>query len=468
MKGKMFKIFLGFLAYILIFSSIPYIRQKNISEDYRGNFNIKKFYESDGSIAYADIIRDNNESLDEKIRAIDKAKKKIRLGNYRFLMDDSGKLIMSSLIKAAQRGVDIEIILDGNTLLMNAGKNDYYLDLDSYPNVDVKIYNPINIIKAWSINGRMHDKYMIVDDEIAFVGGRNLADRFLTNTGNYTYDWDGLIYYKKRADSDAINSLNSYFDDINTKAHRNKDIKDALIFSSNRRKDKIISELEDIYDKDKATNPNRYKSRIYEDDLIKVGKVSLISNPVNVYSKEPLAFFEISELMKNAKSDVTIHTPYFIGNKIMYDKLGQISKTTPTTLFTNSPKSGANTAGRGEYLLFQRKLRSMGLALLENERPMSYHGKAFAIDDNIAAIGSFNWDMRSTYIDTELMLVIEGKEINEKLREDFAYYEKDASRVLEDGQRFRPSGKDPSKLNMISKLIALLFTILTYPLRFLY
>lgn len=51
---------------------------------------------------------------------------------------------------------------------------------------------------------------------------------------------------------------------------------------------------------------------------------------------------------------------------------------------------------------------------MENEKDFSYHGKAFTIDDNLSAVGSFNWDMRSTYIDTELMLVIEGEEFSKK------------------------------------------------------
>ena len=152
----------------------------------------------------------------------------------------------------------------------------------------------------------------------------------------------------------------------------------------------------------------------------------------------------------------------------MYEQIDQISKNAPTTLFTNSPKSGANTAGRGEYLLFQKKLRSMDLTLLENERPHSYHGKAFAVDDNISAIGSFNWDMRSAYVDTEIMLVINGEDFSREVKNEFNYYEKDASILLENGDRTNLAGKKIKKANFIKKLIAVLFVILFYPFRFLF
>ena len=42
------------------------------------------------------------------------------------------------------------------------------------------------------------------------------------------------------------------------------------------------------------------------------------------------------------------------------------------------------------------------------------------IDDDIAVVGSYNFDCRSTYVDTETMLVVQGKEITKQLEEDFS------------------------------------------------
>ena len=49
---------------------------------------------------------------------------------------------------------------------------------------------------------------------------------------------------------------------------------------------------------------------------------------------------------------------------------------------------------------------------MEYDAGVSYHGKCFTIGDRLTGIGSFNWDMRSAYIDTELMLVIDSKSLN--------------------------------------------------------
>ncbi len=468
MKGRIMKIFIGLIVYILVFSSLPYIRQKGVSQKYKKNFNIDKFYNKDGSLAYAKLIRNNDQARIEKIRAIDNAKDKIRIGNYRLVVDDNCKTYMASLLEAAKRGVDIEIILDGNTLFTNVGKNNYFLALESFPNVHIKIYNPMNLLKPWSLMGRMHDKYMIVDDNKAFLGGRNIEDRFFKTEGKFTYDWDVLVYYKKRSEKDGLSQLENYFNNIYLNGQRNKDIKDAAIFANNKKNSPIISELESIYKEDKKSNPDTYSPINYERKLTKVGKVSLISNPVNVYSKEPVVFYEITKLMKNASDSVSIHTPYVIANNFIFKNLEEIASIAPTTLFTNSPDTGANTAGVGDYIIHEKKLRTMGIELLENEKPQSYHGKAFAIDDNISAVGSFNWDMRSVYIDTELMFVIEGEDFSKEVRDELAYYEDDATRVLSNGKRVNNSDRKISKGNFLKKFLSTLFTILFYPLRFLF
>ena len=55
----------------------------------------------------------------------------------------------------------------------------------------------------------------------------------------------------------------------------------------------------------------------------------------------------------------------------------------------------------------------------------SYHGKSVVIDHELSAIGSYNFDLRSTYLDTELMLVIQSKDLTAELETYMASYEQD-------------------------------------------
>ena len=72
---------------------------------------------------------------------------------------------MSSLINAANRGVEVQIIIDGVTEIAQF-TDKYFLALAETDNVEIKVYNPISALRPWSINGRLHDKYLIVDDEL--------------------------------------------------------------------------------------------------------------------------------------------------------------------------------------------------------------------------------------------------------------------------------------------------------------
>ncbi len=72
--------------------------------------------------------------------------------------------------------------------------------------------------------------------------------------------------------------------------------------------------------------------------------------------------------------------------------------------------------------------------------------KSILIDDDLSVIGSFNMDMRSAYLDTELMLVIRSKDINKQLEEGMMEYERVSRQVLEDGTYRDPYHVEPIEL----------------------
>ena len=95
---------------------------------------------------------------------------------------------------------------------------------------------------------------------------------------------------------------------------------------------------------------------------------------------------------------------------------------TEIKVITNSAESGANVIGSADLYNEKDNLLKTGIKLYEQVSDASIHTKSLLIDEAISVIGSFNVDMRSTYIDTETMVVIHCKPINEKLRQqaDFA------------------------------------------------
>ncbi len=61
------------------------------------------------------------------------------------------------------------------------------------------------------------------------------------------------------------------------------------------------------------------------------------------------------------------------------------------------------------------------------------HTKSILIDDRLSLIGSFNWDMRSAYLDTELMLLVDCPALNAALREQTEEMMRQSRLVAPDG-----------------------------------
>lgn len=185
----------------------------------------------------------------------------------------------------------------------------------------------------------------------------------------------------------------------------------------------------------------------FEKDTVATDKIMLISNPIHTGAKEPTAWYEMGVLMKQAKKRVKIHTPYIICNDMMYDTWADVAANVPEfTVMTNSVANNGNPFGSADYQKNRDRISSTGVTIWEYEGGYSYHGKSILIDDDISIIGSFNMDMRSVYLDTELMLVIRSKEINAQLESAMMKYEQGARQVLADGQYANPYHVEPIAL----------------------
>jgi len=62
------------------------------------------------------------------------------------------------------------------------------------------------------------------------------------------------------------------------------------------------------------------------------------------------------------------------------------------------------------------KIESLGVELYEYIGPGYLHAKSAVFDDSLALVGSYNMDPRSAYINTELVFVIEDKNVAKELK----------------------------------------------------
>jgi len=118
----------------------------------------------------------------------------------------------------------------------------------------------------------------------------------------------------------------------------------------------------------------------------------------------------------------------------MYKDMKEISNKVPDfRMLINSTAGGDNVMASSDYTFNKPKVIKTGVQIYEFQGEHSMHDKSVLIDDDISMIGSFNVDMRSAYLDTEVMLVVHGTEFNKQL-ESYMYAMQDKSLpVREDG-----------------------------------
>jgi len=109
------------------------------------------------------------------VNAIDKAKKYIHFQSYIIDEDETGLRIIDALIRAAGRGVRIYLLLDAY--------GTKYLSGDLIKKIDdsgilFRFFSPAFITKGFQLSLRLHHKVLLVDGELAIIGGMNFADRY--------------------------------------------------------------------------------------------------------------------------------------------------------------------------------------------------------------------------------------------------------------------------------------------------
>ncbi len=441
----------GAIVVILLYEMIgifaAYKKQPELSEETKQSLHPEDIYTDATVEERACIIEENGDALLQRVRLIEQAKEEIILSTFAFHDDDSGQIMMGALLRAAERNVHIRILVDGFESWTAMEGNAYFYAMSSHPNIEIKVYNRANPLKPWEMMGRMHDKYLIADGKTYILGGRNTYNYFLGEfPGHKNYDRDVLVVCENPQADSSVNQLLAYFETIWSQKdckyfHDKEKLADRK--SVKQAKEDVQTAFATYYEAQKDT----ITDTDFEKDTVATDKIMLISNPIHTGAKEPTAWYEMGVLMKQAKKRVKIHTPYIICNDMMYDTWSDVAENVPEfTVMTNSVANNGNPFGSADYQKNRDKISSTGVTIWEYEGGYSYHGKSILIDDDISIIGSFNMDMRSVYLDTELMLVIRSKEINTQLESAMMKYEQGARQVLADGQYANPYHVEPIAL----------------------
>ena len=139
------------------------------------------------------LLSQGREAFITRLALADLAERSLDMQYYIWDGDTTGRIILDHVMKAADRGVRVRLLVDDPYY---KASDSVIAALDAHPNVEIRLFNSLTN-RGWSaldfitdfgrVNRRMHNKLMVADNAAAIVGGRNIGDIYygVNTTANY-------------------------------------------------------------------------------------------------------------------------------------------------------------------------------------------------------------------------------------------------------------------------------------------
>jgi cardiolipin synthase A/B len=151
-----------------------------------------------------ELLGDGRAAIDAMSCAIDGAKESVLFECYLIRNDETGKAFRGQLVRAAERGVDVRVLVDAYGCFWLP--NSWYRPLRR-AGVKVAEFLPLRLAFRLPMNLRTHRKILIVDGSVAFTGGVNIGDEYARATPSEPMWCDSHI----KVEGPAVGSLTGVF-----------------------------------------------------------------------------------------------------------------------------------------------------------------------------------------------------------------------------------------------------------------
>lgn len=389
-------------------------------------------------------MNDAIDALATRLLMAERAEKTIDAQYYLLTADVVGNVFIEVLLRAADRGVRVRLLLDD---ILTSGYDEGMAALDSHPNFEIRIFNPfahrsfraIDGITSFSrVNRRMHNKSFTVDNQITIIGGRNIAAEYFGAREDAQFG-DLDVMGIGPVVQDVSDMFDSYWNHraaapIPAFAKMPDDPQAVL----EKLRTRLEASREEIKDSPYAEAVKRQVAHYIEskEEFVVWAPYTLaVDSPDKSDKKRAAEVASITTPLKKsiltAKSEILIVSPYFVPRKTGIEMFTTLQQSgVDITIVTNSLAANNQKAVHGGYAPSRKPLLKAGVKIYE-VRPdagvagfeyvsgdaarATLHTKAFAVDNHDLFIGSFNFDPRSARINTELGVIIHSTELTEKL-----------------------------------------------------
>lgn len=408
------------------------------------------------------LVDGNEEALLWRLRLIHSAQSEIVLSTFDFRVDESGSDVVAALLDAAERGVQVRLLVDGMNAQLHLQGSAAFQALAAHENAAVRFYNPLRLTRLWTANYRCHDKYLIIDRGAYLMGGRNTSDLFLGSGGTTRQNMDrDVVVHGGGSGRGSAAALLDYFEDIWA-------LDTNRSFWVNGEKGTVQRAAAALGERWAAiTGAGRVTPIDWDAETIQANGVTVLHGDCAARNKEPMLLNTLTALMQGGRERIVVQTPYIICNRAMYDALQKAATgAAQVQIITNAPQSGANPWGCADYLNQKKTILSTGVSVCEWHGERSMHTKTILIDGRFSIIGSFNWDMRSAYLDTELMLLVDCPELNATLRAEADEMVRQGKLLLPDGAAVEGAAYTAPEMPPYKKLLQPVLRVVIRPFRY--
>ncbi len=378
------------------------------------------------------LLTSGDEALASLIALADRAERTLDIQYYLIREDDSSRLFLQRVRMAAERGVRVRLLVDD---LNTAGEDPRFMHLSQHANVEVRVFNPFpgGRFATWTrfvasasdiprINHRMHNKLFVADNAIAITGGRNIGDQYFTRDARSNFIDIDVV-----AAGPIVPQLSASFD-----AFWNSKYAYPLASLASPVQAETVS---NALDESAALGDANWLARELDTDdlqLTWVPATVLADRPAKIASdvvpdEEVTIANNIETLMRSAKSEVVVISPYFVPGKQGVELMRElVARGVHISVLTNSLASTDSPLVHNGYSHYRVALLKLGVELNEVRPKLgqkrkrfhpfrssyaSLHAKALVIDQKTVFVGSMNMDERSRRTNSELGLVIRSPDI---------------------------------------------------------
>lgn len=401
------------------------------------------------------LLDTGRQAFTHRASLIDAAERAIDAQYYIWNADESGRALAARVLAAADRGVRVRVLLDDFGI---GTKDDVLYALDTHPNVEIRLYNPLppqmrKGIRRWlgliaemdRLAPRMHNKLLFVDASVAVAGGRNIGNEYfdMSETRNFR-DRDvmftGAIIPRAGASFDA--SWNS------EGAYPIKSVSSIRLDESEA--NAVLSRLREHARTGPAPLPAP-ASRDAALAAIAQAFEAATWAPAELHFNQPPTHDEppsfdkpgdiavaLLDLISDTQDSLLIESGYLIsGETALETYAGLRARGVQVRALTNSLASNDVVPLHAGYTRSRRQVIERGVELHElradaascerlvgdptrcaPKARLALHAKSMVFDNRIVYVGSFNLNPRSAFLNTETAVVVHSPELAARISRD--------------------------------------------------